>query len=164
MSEELKETWKRYSEDRPQVPGMYRWRMKHRLGFFMEFDAEVYKRGSGHIVPEFSHWDGWINQVPECEWMDAATAKKSNHHPQNLRVDGASFVECPFCSEVPNIHGTSDLRSAALYFERPTSYNVWWLECCHWVKPVYFKSPIDLASAWNGKIESAIAKAKGGHS
>lgn len=161
MSGPLTIEWTSYSKDSPKIPGMYRWRMKHRLGFSIEFDAEVYKRGSGHVVPEFSHWDGWTNHMPDCEWKDSAIAKKGNHHAQNLKVIEVGFVSCPFCGEVPTIQGTSDLRSAALYFERPTCFNVWWLECCHWVKPVYFKTPSDLAAAWNGRIEAAILKAKG---
>ncbi len=117
--------WINYCERRPQIEGLYLWRVPHvHNGHVLQFKAKMRKRGAGYeTVLSFQgdHWTGYEVTVPDgLQWREIVEGDP------DLVVEDLSAACCPFCGEAPAIKTYDGFVSSLPFQERKLS-----IKCCY---------------------------------
>ena len=140
-----KGTWIPWSVKQPTEPGVYWWRLKSAVlpELTLIFaDHTLYCNET--VVPSFFKWDGWNISVPPCEWKPAPEVE-ANKGESHLSVEGLEFLRCPFCGEVPLLHGYQRADGGGVIIPANVQrYNCWWLKCCTWGGSPAYKDPREI--------------------
>lgn len=135
---EIERTWISYASERPQVAGVYEWKVPSKAftGNVL-FLAHFRERHAGFekvLSPSFDRWDGWRAVVPDgTEWRHAPDATQIKEYAYtNLRIEGLENLPCPFCKAVPEWHATESWDRCVMVNSAPHKLNSWWLKCCKW--------------------------------
>ena len=126
--------WIKYSDRKPEVAGVYLWRMGSRKvkGLVIIARAKFRLRGAGY----------------EDQWTED-DGSFPNISFENL--PGAT--ECPFCKRQPVIKAFEWDRGCRIGPE-PYILNQFQLKCCGWIAPVTFDSPVTAIESWNSKLKT----------
>lgn len=131
-------SWKPYIESPPAAAGVYEWRVPSVAvpGLVVTFAANMRMRGAGFrdvLSPSFDTWDGYRVLVPGgTEWRECEPMELRPHAVARLGVEGLQFVACPYCGNVPSLHGLIRSSGGVSMSSDPHRFNSWWLECCPW--------------------------------
>jgi len=144
--------WTKYSEKKPDVQGVYLWRMQSQKvnGLTVIARAKFRLCRVGHenvLSPEFDYWNGYSLILPgELQWAeDDATLPDISF--ENLPDAKA----CPFCKKVPTIRSFEWDHGCRISPE-PYILNKFQLKCCGWISGVNFESPVTAINSWNSKL------------
>lgn len=142
--------WIKYSEQKPEKAGTYRWRMDSKVDGVKlivreDFTYHTLDLAWGKYIeelfPDFAEWRNGSKFVPNSlEWS------KDDESKPDIEVEGFELIlECPFCHKVPELRARHSII--------PYKWDTFWLHhSCKWVKGAEYYNPKSLIKFWNNAV------------